>query len=63
MKLPGAYAQSHGRAAAGVRFGVGVWLLGIGAYACSRGEWWGALFLAPAALHFYLGYRALNPQR
>jgi hypothetical protein len=45
---------------AGVRFAVGVWLLGLGAYLCFRGIWWGALFIAPAALHFYLGYRAVR---
>jgi hypothetical protein len=43
-----------------VRFGVGVWLLGLGAYICSQGVWWGLLFIAPAALHFYLGYRAVR---
>jgi hypothetical protein len=60
MKRLNAYAQSHGHAVARVRFGVGIWLLALGAYACSRGIWWGALFIAPAALHFYLGYRALH---
>jgi hypothetical protein len=60
MKRLNAYAQDHGRVVAGVRFGVGVWLIGLAAWVCSRGVWWGALFLAPAALHFYLGYRALN---
>ncbi len=54
------YALGHGRAVASVRFGVGVWLLGLGAYLCYRGIWWGALFIAPAALHFYLGYRAVR---
>ena len=60
MKRLSAYAQGHGPAVAGVRFGVGVWLLGLGAWVCSRGIWWGALFVAPAALHFYLGYRAVH---
>jgi hypothetical protein len=55
------YAQGHGHAVASVRFGVGVLLLALGAYACVRGVWWGALFLVSAALHFYLGYRALHP--
>jgi hypothetical protein len=63
MKRLNVYAQSHGRAVATVRFGVGVWLLALGAYMCSRGIWWGALFIAPAALHFYLGNRALHPPR
>jgi hypothetical protein len=57
MKLLRSYGHSHGRAMARVRFGVGVWLLGLGAYLCYRGIWWGALFIAPAVLHFYLGYR------
>jgi hypothetical protein len=46
-----------------VRFGVGIWLLGLGAYLCYRGVWWGLLFLAPAALHFYLGYRLQHSVR
>jgi hypothetical protein len=58
MRQLNAYAQGHGRAVAGVRFGVGIWLLGLGAYLCLQGIWWGALFIAPAALHFYLCYRA-----
>jgi hypothetical protein len=60
MKRLNAYAQSHGQAVALVRFGVGTWLLGLGAYLCYRGIWWGLLFIAPAALHFYLGYRAVR---
>jgi hypothetical protein len=40
-----------------VRFVVGFWLLVLAAYACSAGDWWGALLVLPAALHFYLGYR------
>lgn len=61
MKRLNAYAQGHGHAVAGVRFGVGVWLFGLGAYLCYQGFfWWGALFIAPAALHFYLGYRAVR---
>jgi hypothetical protein len=63
MKPLNLYSHSRGHTVARVRFGVGVWLLALGAYACSRGIWWGALFLAPAALHFYLGYRALQPPR
>jgi hypothetical protein len=60
MKRLSAYAQGHGHAVASVRFGVGIWLLGLGVYLCYRGIWWGALFIAPAALHFYLGYRAVR---
>jgi hypothetical protein len=61
MKRLSAYVQGHSQAVARVRFGVGVWLLALGAYTCSQGIWWGALFVAPAALHFYFGYRALHP--
>jgi hypothetical protein len=60
MKRLNVYAQGHGHAVAGVRVVVGIWLLGLGAYLCSRGVWWGLLFVAPAALHCYLGYRALG---
>ena len=42
---------------AGVRFGVGIWLLALAAFLCYSGRWWGLLLIAPAALHFYLGYR------
>jgi hypothetical protein len=40
-----------------VRFGIGTWLLALAAYTCYSGLWWGALLIAPAALHFYLAYR------
>jgi hypothetical protein len=60
MKRVNAYAQEHGRVVAAARFGVGISLLGLAAWVCFAGIWWGALFLAPAALHFYLGYRALS---
>jgi hypothetical protein len=53
-----AYAQAHGHAVARIRYGVGVWLLALGAYLCYRNIWWGLLFVVPAALHLYLGYRA-----
>jgi hypothetical protein len=43
-----------------VRFGVGIWLLAFAAYTCYSGLWWGVLLVAPAALHFYLGYRLLS---
>jgi hypothetical protein len=61
MKLLNAYTQGHGHTVATVRFGVGTWLFALGVYVCARGTWWGALFALPAALHFYLGYRALHP--
>jgi len=57
MKPPKSSDQSHRRAKVGVRFGVGVWLLALAAYACYSGYWWGVLLIAPAALHFHLGYR------
>jgi len=60
MKRLNAYAQGHGRQVASVRVGVGVWLLALGAYLCYRDVWWGLLFIAPAALHFYLAYRAVS---
>lgn len=47
----------HARLAIGVRLLVGTWLLVAGAIAYASGYWWGVLFLAPAALHFYLAYR------
>jgi hypothetical protein len=57
MKLRTSYDHSHRRAVARVRFGVGIWLLALAAYLCHAGYWWGGLLIAPAALHFYLGYR------
>jgi hypothetical protein len=54
------YSHSHSRAKARVRFGVGIWLLALAGYACYSGLWWGVLPVAPAALHFYLGYRLLH---
>jgi hypothetical protein len=53
------YTHSYDRAKARVRFGVGIWLLALAAYSCYSGLWWGVLLVAPAALHFYLGYRLL----
>jgi hypothetical protein len=60
MKGLASYTHSHDRARATVRCGVGTWLLALAAYTCYSGVWWGALLLAPAALHFYLGYRLLR---
>ena len=45
------------RLAIRVRVVVGIWLLVAGAISFGKGYWWGVLFLAPAALHFYLAYR------
>jgi hypothetical protein len=56
MRLVRRYAYSHRRATVRVRLGVGIWLLGLSAFLCYSGYWWGALLIAPAALHFYLGY-------
>ena len=57
MKPLTSYDHSHRRAMSRVRFGVGIWLLALAAYLCYSGFWWGLLLIAPAALHFYLGYR------
>jgi hypothetical protein len=57
MKRFASHTNSHCRAKARVRFGVGIWLLALAAYTCYSGLWWGVLLVAPAALHFYLGYR------
>ena len=43
-----------------IRVSVGVWLLIATGIACADGHWWGALLLAPAALHFWLAYRGLR---
>jgi len=51
------YGHDHRRAKARVRFGVGIWLLALAAYLCYSDSRWGLLLIAPAALHFYLGYR------
>jgi hypothetical protein len=58
MKRLGSYGFGSPRVVVWVRLGVGVWLLALGAFLCFSGTWWGVLFLAPAALHFYLAYRA-----
>jgi hypothetical protein len=57
MKGFASHTHSHDLTKARVRFGVGIWLLALAAYTCYSGLWWGVLFVAPAALHFYLGYR------
>jgi hypothetical protein len=57
MRLRSSHDHHRHRAAAHVRFGVGLWLLALAVYLCDSGVWWGLLLVAPAALHFYLGYR------
>ncbi len=57
MKLLASCDHSHRRAKVCVRFGVGIWLLALAAYSYYSGRRWGVLLTAPAALHFYLGYR------
>jgi hypothetical protein len=57
MRLLMSYEHSHPRAMVRLRCGVGIWLLALAAYLCYSGFWWGVLLIAPAALHFYLGYR------
>jgi hypothetical protein len=57
MRPLASYGGGHRRAVVGVRFGVGIWLLALAAWLCWSGVWWGALLIAPAALHFYLGCR------
>ena len=45
---------------------IGIWLLLLTGIMCSYGIWWGALLLAPAALHFYPACRmrhAVSSQR
>jgi hypothetical protein len=48
------------RVVARIRIAVGIWLLILAAIWCGAGGWWGALLVAPAALHFYLAYRVLH---
>jgi hypothetical protein len=63
MKGFASHPHSYDRAKAHVRFGVGIWLLALAAYTCYSGLWWGVLFVVPAALHFYLGYRLQRSAR
>lgn len=63
MRLLGSHNHDHRRAAARVRFGVGVWLLALACFALYSGYWWGALLLVVAVLHFYLGYRLLRGEQ
>jgi hypothetical protein len=54
------FDRRHPRAVARIRCAVGLWLLILTAILCGFGYVWGLLLLAPAALHFYLAYRALH---
>lgn len=55
------YARNHGHRVAVIRFAVAAWLTALTVYACAHGLWWALVLLAPAALHVYLGVRALQP--
>jgi hypothetical protein len=57
MRRLSSYGFSNPRVVVRIRLAVGVWLLALGVILCFSGSWWGLLFLAPAALHFYLAYR------
>ncbi len=58
------WAYRHLRVIAGVRFAVGVFLVGLGALLLSRGAYgWAALPLTAAAVHFSLGYWQLTIAR
>ncbi|HWH12494.1 MAG TPA: hypothetical protein VG165_15325 [Solirubrobacteraceae bacterium] len=56
MKLVPSYEYTHPRLFAGVRVGVGVWLLILTAilYGSHRSGWWELLLVPAAALHFFL---------
>jgi len=62
MKLVTPYSYRHPRLVAGVRIGVGVWLLILTAilYGSGRSGWWALLLVPAATLHFYLAYRVLR---
>jgi hypothetical protein len=59
MKLATPYSYRHPRLVAGVRVGVGLWLLVLTAilFGSGRSNWWALLLVPAAALHFYLAYR------
>jgi hypothetical protein len=62
MKLVPAFEYRRARLCAGVRVGVGVWLLILTAilYGYDRGGWWTPLLLIAAAAHFFIAYRLLT---
>jgi len=47
------------RAVAAVRVAVAIWLVALAGFFWARGYHWGALLLAPAALHLWLAWRRL----
>lgn len=49
--------RSHPGQAIWIRIVVGIWLLVVTAILCQQRRWWGLVFIAPAALHFYLAHR------
>lgn len=51
------WERRHPQVAIRLRVAIGIWLLVLGAILVGDGYWWGALMLAPAALHFYLALR------
>ena len=51
------WERRHPRLIIRVRIAIGIWLLILGAILVGDGYWWGAVMLAPAALHFYLAHR------
>jgi hypothetical protein len=51
------WERRHPQVVIRLRVAIGIWLLVLGAILVGDGYWWGALMLAPAALHFYLALR------
>jgi hypothetical protein len=60
------YWRRHPRTVAAVRIAVAILLMVLAGIFCSKGYYWGAALLAPAALHLWLVYRlrtAVHGQR
>lgn len=51
------WERRHPRLIIRLRIAIGIWLLALAGILLGQGYWWGALMVAPAALHFYLAYR------
>jgi hypothetical protein len=51
------WERRHPRLIVRLRVLIGIWLLVVGGILLGAGNWWGALMVAPAALHFYLAHR------
>jgi len=51
------YSRRHPRTVAAVRVAVAILLMALAGIFCSKGYYWGAALLAPAALHLWLAYR------